>query len=244
MKKNPFKEIIVWLIICAGLFIFSSFVYIIGSNKGGFFKPSVIYKTLLEESSGIHVGTKISIHGKNTGNVVKTTLLPDGKVEVRFTVRKDHIFSLTEASVTELKNSGALGDRFINITTPDLSAKQLKKGALIPHQESSSLLSVLTGDGGDTKQSVQNIIKEVRDLLENINSKGVSGFLSKSHQEDLTQILKSMKNILKKVDSGKGTLGALVNDRSLYNRLLVLLGQRPKNNYIQELSRKSQKSGK
>ena len=240
MKKNLLKEIIVWLIICAGLFIFASFVYIIGSNKGGFFKPAVIYKTTLSESSGIHVGTKISIHGKNTGNVVKTTLLPDGKVEVLFTVRKDHIFSLTESSVTELKNSGALGDRFINITTPDLSAKQLKKGALIPHQKSSSLLSVLTGNGGDAKQSVQSIIKEVKALLENINT----GFLAKNHQKDLTQILESLKNILKKVESGEGPLGALVNDPSLYNRLLVLLGQRPKNNYIQELSRKSQKSGK
>ena len=238
MKKDFLKEIVVWLLVFFGLLIFSVFAYIIGSNKGNFFTSIVTYQTILPESTGIYVGTKVTIHGKSTGNVIQTTLLPDGQVEARFVIRKNHVFSITETSLAQLKTSGALGDRYININTPDLSAKPLKKGSLIPYKESSTLLSAFIESGGDAKKSLQSIMTQIDGILGNLNKEGF-GFLSQSDQKDLTQILKSTKNILKKVESGQGTLGALVNDRSLYNRLLVLLGQRPAN-YLQDLSKKSQ----
>ena len=243
MKNFLLKQIVVWLIIFTGLIIFSVFTYIIATNKSHFLSITA-YKTLLAESSGIYAGTKVTINGINTGNIIKIKLLPDGQVEVLFSVRKSHVFAITESSVVQLKNSGALGDRFINILTEDLSARPLQKGSLIPYQESFSLLSFLTGDGENSKQSIQGLIVRINKIFNSIDKKGVSGLLSQSHQEDLTQILKSAKNILKKVESGQGTLGALVNDRSLYNRLLVLLGQRPTKNYLQDLSQKSQESNK
>ena len=178
---------------------------------------------------------------KNTGNVVKTVLLPDGNIEVRFTVRKNHIFGITEASVVQLEYAGALGDRFINILTKDLSVPQLEKGSLIPYEETPTLLSVLTENSGDVQKTVQNFVEQIDNILSSFNKENAFGLLSKDNREDLTQILKSTKNILKQVESGKGTLGALIKDRSLYNRLLILLGQRPKNDYLQDLSRKIQK---
>ena len=240
MKDSWLKELIVWMIIFIGLVIFSAFVYVIGSNKNSFFNWLVTYKTLLVESNGINMGTKVAIHGKNTGNVVKTTLLPNGNVEVLFTVRKNHIFSITESSLVQLEHAGALGDRFINILTEDLSAPQLEKGSLIPYKESSNLMSILTENEGDTQKKLQNLIEQIDGILSSFNKEKPFGLLSKDNKDDLTQILKSTKNIVKRVESGQGTLGALINDRSLYNRLLVLLGQRPVNNYLKELSQKSQ----
>ena len=243
MKNFFLKQFIVWLLIVIGLIVFSVFVYIIGSNQKKLFSPIVFYKTILKDSSGIYVGTKVTIHGKNTGNVSKTILLPDGQVELHFTVQKKHAFILTESSFTEIKTAGALGDRYINVNTPDLSAKQVKRGALITYKESSDLLSLLTGKSKDTKQSVQNIMRQIDKVLVQLNKKGF-GILSQSNQEDLTQILKSTKNILKKIESGEGALGALINDPALYNRLLLLLGQRPSKNYLQDLSKKSQSKKK
>ena len=201
----------------------------------------MIYKTQLAESTGIYVGSKVTIHGTNTGNVIKTTFLPKGNIEVQFSVRKSHAFGVTKSSVVQLKNSGALGDRYINILTRDLSVPKLKRRALIPYEEALSLLSLLTESGGETKKSIPDLMVQIDDLLKSLKNKGFPGLLSKSNKEDLTQILKSAKNILKKVETGQGTLGALIHDRSLYNRLLLLLGQRPKNNYLQDLSRRSQK---
>ncbi len=240
MKNFLLKEIVVWLLIFIGLVVFSVFVYIIGSNKSHIFNSFITYKTVLNESSGIHVGTKVTIHGKNTGNVVKTVLLSDGRVEIHFAVKKNHTFILTQSSFIQLKTAGVLGDRFVNIVTEDLSAQRLKKGSLIPYKKTSTLLSLLTGGEKDERQSVRNLIEQVGGLIGQFNKKKF-GILSKSQEEDLTQILKSSKEILKKIESGQGTLGALINDRSLYNKLIVLLGQRPTHNYLQDLSKKSQK---
>ena len=241
MKKILLQEIIVWLLIFIGLVVFSSFVYMIGS-KNNFFIPITSYKTILEEASGIYIGTKVSIHGKTTGNVVKMDLLSNGAVELQFTIQKKHAFSITESSFIQIKTEGTLGDRYINIMTPDLSEKHLEEGSLIPYTKTFSLFSVLTENGGEAKKSIQNIINQIDEILSQINKKGF-GFLSQSNQEDLTKILKSTKTILNKLETGQGTLGALINDRSVYNRLLILLGQRPSKNYLQDLSQKSQ-SGK
>lgn len=243
MKKNILKEIAVWFLIAGGLAVFAGFTYIIAGNKNSF-GSFVVYKTVLAESDGIYAGTKVSIHGKNTGNVIATRLLPDGQVETRFSVRKAHIFGITKSSVVYVKQAGALGDRFLNIVTKDMSAKQLKKGALIPYENAPSLLSFLNDSGGDVKESLNSALSEINSLLENLNQKTGKGdglLLSQEQSADLSQILKSARNVLEKIDKGQGTLGALINDPELYHRLNVLLGRRPNNNYLRELSRKSQK---
>ena len=244
MKKNIFKEILVWLIIAVGLIVFSAFTYIIGSNKGQLFGTFVTYKTQMKEASGMYVGTKVTIHGKITGNIVNMKLLSNGEVELRFSVKRKHRFIITDSSFVELKSSGPLGDRYINIITEDLATPKLKKGSLIPYRKTSNLLSVLMGDGKKAKQSVQDIFKSVQELLARFNKEGLTSLLSKADQKELSEVLKHTKNILKKVESGQGALGALVNDRSLYNRLLVLLGERPKKNYLQDLTERSKKSKK
>ena len=244
MKKHLFKEFLVWFIVIIGIIVFSAFTYIIGTNKGQLFGTFVTYKTQMKSAEGVYVGTKVTIHGSITGNIINTKLLPNGEVELNFSVKKKHKFIITESTFVELKNSGALGDRYINIITKDLSAPKLKKDSLIPYKETSNLLSLLMGDDKKKQQSFQSIFKNIQDLLDRFNDEGLRGFLSKTDQKELSEILKYLKNILKKIESGQGTLGALINDRSLYNKLLVLLGERPQKNYLQELTKKSNESQK
>ena len=243
MKNNIIKQILVWLIITAGIIVFSAFTYIIGSNKGQLFGAFVIYKTQMKEASGIYIGAKVTIHGSITGNITKMKLLPNGEVELNFSVKKKHEFILTQSSFVSAKNAGPLGDRYLNIITPDLSAPKLKTGSVIPYKKTSNILSLLMGEGQKTKPAFQDIFTNIQATLERFNKKGLQGFLSKKDQKELSEILKRINNILKKVESGEGSLGALINDRRLYNRLLILLGEQPKN-YLQDLSKRSSKAKK
>ena len=243
MKNNLIKEFLVWFIVIVGIIVFSVFTYIIGVNKGQLFGTFVIYKTQMTEASGVYVGTKVTIHGKVTGNITEVKLLTSGEVELSFSVKKKHEFILTQSSVVELKNSGALGDRYLNIITSDLSAPHLKKGSVIPYKKTSNLLSLLMGEGEKTKKSSQNIFTNIQNLLEKFNEEGLPALLSKKDQKELSEILKQTSSILKKIESGEGTLGALINDRRVYDRLLVLLGERPQN-YLQGLTNRSKKPKK
>jgi len=241
MKKNLIREIIVWMIIGIGLITFSGFAVIIGLNQGSFPGSYKYYKTIFDDASGMNVGSKVNIHGARTGNISKMKILPDGSIETTFSVRRDHLFMINQSSAVEIKNSGALGDRYINISTKDLSAEKLEAGTLLPYKKRSNLLSFFTESNKNSKNSIQEILKQAASLLEQLNEKGVIDILSPSDKKELSGILKNTNKILKKIESGEGTLGALVNDPSLYNRIQVLLGGRPKKNYLQELSQPSSK---
>ena len=243
MKNNLIKEIVVWLIIGIGLIVFFGFAIILGLNNGSFPGKYKKYKTKFDDASGMNIGSKVNIHGARTGNISDMKILPDGSIETTFTVRKDHLFMMNSSSVVQIKNAGALGDRYMNIVTEDLSAEQIKSGEMIPYKKSSNLLSFFTDSSKKSQNSLKDILKEVDNLLEQLNEKGFIDILSASDKKELSQILKNANKtlktthrILKKIESGEGTIGALVNDPSLYNRIQVLLGGRPKKNYLQELS--------
>ena len=231
------------MMIGIGLIIFSGFAVIIGLNQGSFPGSYKYYKTVFEEASGMNIGSKVNIHGARTGNINNMKVLANGHIEVTFNVRKDHLFLINHSTRVEIKNSGALGDRYLNIVTENLSAKKLNPGSLIPYQKSSNLLSFFTEGRGGAKNSIQDIFQRMDDLLEKLNEEGLVDMLSESDKKELSEILKNTNktlklaySILEKIESGEGTLGALLNDPSLYNRIQVLLGARPKKNYLKDLS--------
>ena len=48
-----------------------------------------------------------------------------------------------------------------------------------------------------------------------------------------------MASVMEKIDSGKGTLGALINDPSLHQNLKSVLGGSQRNRYMKEMARES-----
>ena len=239
MKYSLSKEILVWILILLSFIIFITFVITISSKEGRLFGAYSIYKTQFEEAAGLNVGTKVKIHGQRTGNILKMELLPSGLVEVSFNIKKHHEFIMNESSFIELKNSGALGDRYLNVVTKDLSAPTVPLKSIIPYKKSSNLLSLFTDSKNKKPQeNLKKIMNQIDLILNRVNEKGFLDILSKQDKKELSEILKNTNQILQKISEGDGTLGALINDKKLYNRLLLLLGERPQNNYLEDLSQK------
>ena len=237
MKFFFIKQIVVGALILIGLTFFILLTVIIGNSDGTFLKSSNVYKSIYKEVRGIYVGSEVTIHGTRTGNVSKLILLQDGTIEVSFTIKKDHLFMINASSVAQLKTQGALGDRYINLATNDLSAPALRVEEYIPTAPSLDILSLISG-GEKNKKSIESLLGEVDLFMKKLNENDVSGFLSKSNKREVSSILRSLNSILIKVDTGKGSVGALVNNKNLYSRLLILLGERPRN-YMKGLSNKS-----
>ncbi len=53
------------------------------------------------------------------------------------------------------------------------------------------------------------------------------------------ETLVPMSSVMKKVDKGQGTLGALVNDPSFYNRMMGFVGDSPRNKFLKPIIRDS-----
>ncbi|MCY4512356.1 MAG: MlaD family protein [Bdellovibrionales bacterium] len=229
MKKFFTKQLIVAIFMIVGLGVLIKVTLIMGKNRMTIFHSVSIYRSIFKDTRGVYIGSEVTVHGVRTGNVIKTKVLPDGTVEISFTTLKKHAFAINQSSIVQLKTLGMLGDRYVNIFTPDLEAQPLKKGSLIPSKIAPNLMNLLSG--GNKKNNIQDLIQSTQTLLESANSL----------MEDLSQTMEKTNNILTKIEKGEGTLGALIHNRSLYNRVLTLLGEKPRHNYIKELYKKSSK---
>ena len=96
---------------------------------------------------------------------------------------------------------------------------------------------------------IVNVIKEVRILFENINRDQRSARFAANMVEATDEMTKFMKeargaiapmtSVMKKIDAGQGTLGALINDPSLHQRLSSFFGEAPRNRFLKPLIRDS-----
>ncbi len=268
MKSFFWRQLSVSLIVAAGLIIFAALAVIIGQSRGSLFRSTVKYRAVFDQTRGIYIGSEVTIHGKRTGNVVKTRLLPSGRVEIVFAAQKSHAFLINESSRVHLKTQGALGDRYLNIITPDLSAPLIPEGGLAPSAPEWDIMTFLTGGGMAQKGegSLKGLLRQISRLAGAFDKKGLPGLIDPESKKDLREILKTAKSILKKIDSGEGTLGALVNDRSVhdkaesilkkidsgegtlgaiinsksaYSRLMAIFGEKPKQGFLKGLLKKS-----
>ena len=240
MSRFSIKQLVVIVIVLIGLVLFSAITFITGQNKGTLFKPMNFYTSIFKEARGVQVGTEVTIHGVRTGNVTNVKILKDGKVQVTYGSMKKHSFMINQSSTAQLKVQGALGDRYISITTKDLEEEPLLPNSSIPSKASLDLMELISGSGN--KKSVQTILDEVAYFVESLNDRKVvdtlNKVLSEANSSSINEILKSVKSIVKKIDKGKGSLGALVNNPSLYRRILILLGKKPAS-YMNDLSEES-----
>lgn len=222
MKNFIWKQFIVGLIVVVGLSLFVFLTIVISNNYGSFFRSSYTYKSIFKSSDGLFIGSEVTLHGTRTGNVVGVKILTNGLIEVAYTVRKNHAFMVNQSTKVGFKNKGMLGDRYINMTTSDLSASSIPDNSIIPVIETPDISSVM---------------KSLGSMISQLEKKGRKG----KSVNQLSSILSSLDNILKKIDKGQGSLGALINNKSLYNRLLILLGEKPRRSYLRDLSKRPSK---
>lgn len=221
------KQFTVGAIVLVGLLLFAILTLITGNNRGNLFTPSNTYKSIYKSIDGVYVGSEVTLHGTRTGNVINMNLLKNGNISVIFTIKKSHVFMINKSSVSTLKNKGMLGDRYINILTRDLTAPAIPKQSVIPVETTPDIASVIARSA----KYVESLGDMINKFSTNVKGDGAK----------LSSILKSLDSILKKVDRGKGSLGAVINNRNLYNRMLILMGEKPRNNYLKDLSKKSKR---
>jgi len=157
-------------------------------------------------------------------------------------------------SVASIQTMGLLGDKFISISMGDPSEPTLKNGDFIATSESISLYGyferadkivnniVSITESLDTffaplkreksGEELARILDTTDDLVREIkDGKGAlhaliygGGDETGGAMGDFSDSINRLNNIVKKIDEGEGTLGALVNDPTLYEDMKIVLG--------------------
>ena len=183
------------LFIVATLAVLATGVFIIGS-KEYLFRSTYILKAQFDNVAGLAAGAEVQVGGVHSG-IVHSIELPDkpgGKVTVVVDLDKSTHKIIKQDSVATINTEGLLGNQYLSISFGTAGQPDVKDG--------------------DTLQSEPPL--QMGDMLKKAND-----ILNSSQQavQNTSQATAHLNSVSDKIDSGKGTVGALVNDKQLYNNL-------------------------
>jgi len=177
------------------LLILALGVFVIGSQQY-LFHSTYRLQTQFDNVTGLSAGADVQVGGVHSGTV-RSILLPrrpGEKVTVVMDVANATRDIVKQDSIASIQTEGLIGNQFIAISfgtpgQPDIH-------------------------DGDTLQSQPPL--QIGDLLKKAN-----GLLDGSQAaiDNTTKMTAHLSAVSAKIDSGQGTVGALVNDRQLYSNL-------------------------
>lgn len=238
-----------------------------GSNS--IFQRRIGYNLALDAVDGLAPGSVVLLSGIPIGNVSNIEFMPD-KNQIRVYLKVDRAFEtkITEGSLGSLRTQGALGDRYVFIEPGPMNGQPLAEDGWLVTQVKGDIFSTITQSGDEIKR-VFTILKELETFTGNLNANGRSAILmqnlsdgSKSFKgamEDLHSILNEIKasenkeglvkkslshlsSIMEKLDHGQGTLGALINDSTLHEKIKDLVGGSDRSRYMKGVIRNTIKT--
>lgn len=250
------NELKVGIFALVGVILFCTTVVLLGGDK--FFLTRTYHlKVHLPQVQGLGRGSVVSLAGVPIGNVGDINFVPNSPdVEVVLNLQSAIQPRITQGSKVSIKTQGALGDKFVFIDAGPSTNPMLPDNAVLDTDKTPDLIDMITSKGAELGEVV-NVIKEVRQLFENLNRDNRSGKLMHNlvaGSDDMdklliearetfrlirTEALQPLASVMHKIDKGQGTLGELINDPSLHNRLMGFLGEAPRNRFLKPLIRDS-----
>jgi phospholipid/cholesterol/gamma-HCH transport system substrate-binding protein len=177
------------------LAILAAGVFVIGS-KEYLFQSTYQLKAQFDNVAGLAAGADVQVGGVHSGTVHSIELphKPGEQVTVIMDLDRSTHEIIKHDSVASIETAGVLGNQFVAITFGSAGQAEVKDGEII--------------------QSEPPL--EMSDLF-----KKTSGILDSSQKaiDNATMATAHLNSVSAKIDSGQGTVGALVNDKQLYSNL-------------------------
>lgn len=169
-------------------------VFLVGDRQTRF-QSNYRVKAQFDNVTGLMEGAAVRVGGIQKGTVRQIVLpqRPDGKVTVVMDLVRETRRLVKQDSVAAIKSEGLVGDKFLEIGFGSGDAPSLKGGETIR--------SVPPVDIADIIAKTDKVLDTAQAAVANIE--GATG---------------QMNEITAKINEGRGTAGALVNDKTLYQQ--------------------------
>jgi phospholipid/cholesterol/gamma-HCH transport system substrate-binding protein len=197
-------ETIVGIFVVASLAALLVMVLIIARQEG-LFQEYVEYRAVFKNVSNLKPNSEVHLAGVMVGNVDRITINPGGTITVTFRVMKQYSSQIrwdTEASIGFM---GLLGDKSLDLTAGSPDKPPVPPEGFVTAIEPLDITDLLA-KAGPSLEDLQKILHNIAALTGGMGKEG----------SDLTKILKEVREIVTKINQGKGTLGLLVNNPELY----------------------------
>jgi phospholipid/cholesterol/gamma-HCH transport system substrate-binding protein len=177
------------------LAILAAGVFIIGS-KAYLFRPTYQLKAEFDNVAGLDTGAAVQVGGVHSGTVDRIELphRPGGKVTVIMNLDQSTHEIIKLDSVASIETEGVLGSQYLAISFGSAGQPDVRDGQVLqskPPLEVSALLMKTSAILDTSQQAILNAMQATAHL----------------------------NSVTAKIDSGQGSVGALINDKALYSNL-------------------------
>jgi len=183
------------VLIVAALFILGAGIFWIGNNEMRF-RSKYRLNADFQNVAGLAEGAEVRIAGVRKGTVRRIDLpqRPGQKVRVEMDLDSDTHRLVRHDSPAAIHADGLMGDEYVKISMGSTEASAVQDN--------------------ETLQGAQPV--EISDLIDKAN-----GILDTAGgaMQSVNQTADSLSSITSKINSGAGTVGALINDRKLYQNV-------------------------
>jgi len=181
--------------IAATLLILAAGVFWIG-NKQFLFRSTYRLQAEFQNVAGLNGGAEVRVGGIHEGTVrqIQLPTRPNESVRVVMDMAGPTRSVIKNDSVATIRSEGLVGDKFVEISFGSEQAPKVTDGDTIrgePPLQISDLLNKTNEVLNSTKGAVQNV----------------------------NQTADNLKSITAKIDQGQGTIGALINNKKIYQNV-------------------------
>jgi phospholipid/cholesterol/gamma-HCH transport system substrate-binding protein len=226
MKKEQYVGLGIFVVV--GLLLFTVGIFLIG-NRRLLFQQSFEVWAEFSTITGLQDGAPVRVSGKDAGEVLDIEVPPDPSKKFRVKMRiTEEMHPLVRSdSVASIQTDGLVGNKFLSVSSGTKEKPEALPQSTILSQEPFEFTDLMQ-QASETMKTVNETIDSVQDDLERtlqvtgemitearqiINETGgdIKGITSSSNK-----IASNLNEMLSDVKQGKGTLGKLVTDESLY----------------------------
>jgi phospholipid/cholesterol/gamma-HCH transport system substrate-binding protein len=210
------------LIVRAGLFVGLALVlagvvvFLIGKERNLFDKENT-YRGAFENVDGLALDSPVRLGGLEAGHVTAISFasdLEDKRIIVTMQVLKRYESRVRADSVARVVGRGVLGDKAIDVSLGSPDKAQLANGSEIPTGTSGDISSLLKATG----EMIDNAVGITRDLRS-----GVQAYTAPDIQKDVVSLVKSARNIMHEVETGKNLLHLIAYDQGTSDEVKKLV---------------------
>jgi phospholipid/cholesterol/gamma-HCH transport system substrate-binding protein len=183
------------LFIVSTLAILAAGVFLIGDRQF-LFSSTYQLTAAFKNVAGLNDGAEVRVGGIHKGTVkhIQMPAQPDGQMTVLMNLEKATQKVIRKDSVASIQTEGLLGNKYVEISFGSGHAPEIEDGA--------SIASAPPLDISDLMKKTNDVLDSTKQTMTNVQESSVH-----------------FREISSKIDDGKGTLGALVNDKKFYEQL-------------------------
>lgn len=188
-QEVQWSQLKVGVLVIVALAALTALIFLMSGNTGGIFAGKLTLRSYFENAAGLKVGAPVNLEGVTIGNVKSIRIAPDRKLTPVEVVMKVSTHYTSDVREDSKTSLDTIG--VLGDTVVDIDSKH----AIGPRVKDNDELSTTESP------NLSDVIKSSQGTIEQVNT-----------------ILAKVDSLVDSLNTGKGSIGQLINDPALYNK--------------------------